>query len=252
MASSTNYSILLDAEFRASQIQKSLNNVLKGTKVTVGVSAKGAQEATQAIGNLDQAGQDAGLTYQALNKILTTSIDIISSMADQVFELDDALVDFRKVSDLEGRALDTYVSKLSESREMVARTTSELVGAATEFRKSGFNDEDAANLAVVASMLQNVADSELTAGEASNFIVSQLKAFNLEASDAQHIVDALNEVSNNFAVSSSDLSTNIVKASAALATGNTTYEESLGLFTAIVEITRNGARAARGNLSLSV
>lgn len=71
---------------------------------------------------------------------------------------------------------------------------SELVGAATEFRKSGFNDEDAANLAVVASMLQNVADSELTAGEASNFIVSQLKAFNLEASDAQHIVDALNEV----------------------------------------------------------
>lgn len=129
---------------------------------------------------------------------------------------------------------------------------SELVGAATEFRKSGFNDEDAANLAVVASMLQNVADSELTAGEASNFIVSQLKAFNLEASDAQHIVDALNEVSNNFAVSSSDLSTNIVKASAALATGNTTYEESLGLFTAIVEITRNGARAARGNLSLSV
>lgn len=129
---------------------------------------------------------------------------------------------------------------------------SELVGAATEFRKSGFNDEDAAQLAVVASMLQNVADSELTAGEASNFIVSQLKAFNLEASDAQHIVDALNEVSNNFAVSSSDLSTNIVKASAALATGNTTYEESLGLFTAIVEITRNGARAARGNLSLSV
>lgn len=194
MASSANYSILLDAEFKAAQIQKSLNDILKGTKVTVGVSADGAQEATQAVENLDQAGQDAGLTYQALNKILTTSIDILSSMADQVFELDDALVEFRKVSDLEGQALDTYVEKLSESREMVARTTSELVGAATEFRKSGFNDDDAAQLAVVASMLQNVADSELSAGEASNFIVSQLKAFNLEASDASHVVDALNEV----------------------------------------------------------
>lgn len=194
MASSANYSILLDAEFKAAQIQKSLNDILKGTKVAVSVSADGAQEATQAIENLDQAGQDAGLTYQALNKILTTSIDILSSMADQVFELDDALVEFRKVSDLEGQALNTYVEKLSESREMVARTTSELVGAATEFRKSGFNDDDAAQLAVVASMLQNVADSELSAGEASNFIVSQLKAFNLEASDASHVVDALNEV----------------------------------------------------------
>ena len=98
-----------------------------------------------------------------------------------------------------------------------------------EFKKSGFNDEDAANLALVATKYQNVADDAITAGEASNVIISQMKAFNIEAQDSEHIVDALNEVSNRFAVSSSDLSNNLGKASAALATGNSTYEETLGL-----------------------
>lgn len=104
-----------------------------------------------------------------------------------------------------------------------------MVEAATEFRKSGFSEDDAANLALVATQLQNVADDALSAGTASNFIISQLKAFNLEASESQHVIDALNEVSNRFAVSSSDLSTNLGKASAAMATGNATYEETLGL-----------------------
>ena len=75
-----------------------------------------------------------------------------------------------------------------------------MVQAATEFKKAGYNEKDSMELARVASMYQNVADVELTAGEAANFIVSQMKAFNLTAQDSEHIIDAVNEVSNNFAV----------------------------------------------------
>jgi TP901 family phage tail tape measure protein len=63
-----------------------------------------------------------------------------------------------------------------------------------EFKKSGFNEQDSMKLARVASMYQNVADQELTAGEAANFIVSQMKAYNMTASDSEHIIDAVNEV----------------------------------------------------------
>ena len=125
-----------------------------------------------------------------------------------------------------------------------------MVDAATEFKKSGFSDDDAAILARVASEYQNVADEQLSAGEAANFIISQMKAFNMTAADAEHIIDAVNEVSNNTAVSSADLATNIGKASAALAVGNNTYEETLALMTGIVEITRSGTKAARGLVSV--
>lgn len=125
-----------------------------------------------------------------------------------------------------------------------------MVEAATEFKKSGFSDEDSAQLAKVASLYQNIADEQISAGEASNFIISQMKAFNLTADDSEHIIDAVNNVSNNMAVSSADLATNIGKASAALATGNNTYEETLALLTGITEITRSGTKAARGLVSI--
>lgn len=104
-----------------------------------------------------------------------------------------------------------------------------MVEAATEYRKSGFGDEDAANLALVATMYQNVADESISAADSAGFIIAQMKAFNIEAEDATHIIDAVNAVSNNYAVSSSDLANNLGKVSSALAVGGNSFEETLGL-----------------------
>ena len=125
-----------------------------------------------------------------------------------------------------------------------------MVEAATGFRKSGFSDEDAANLALVATMYQNVADESISAADSAGFIIAQMKAFNIEAEDATHIIDAVNEVSNNYAVSSSDLANNLGKVSSALAVGGNSFEEVLGMMTAITEITRNSSTAARGLVSV--
>lgn len=104
-----------------------------------------------------------------------------------------------------------------------------MVEAATEFRKSGFGDEDSANLAQVASMFQNVADDAISAGEASSFIIAQMTAFDIEAEKAIGIIDSINEVSNRYAVSSSQLSDSLgIVASTSAAMGNS-MEETLGL-----------------------
>lgn len=125
-----------------------------------------------------------------------------------------------------------------------------MVEAATEFRKSGFSDEDAADLALVATMYQNVADESISAADSAGFIIAQMKAFNIEAENATHIIDAVNEISNNYAVSSSDLANNLGKVSSALAVGGNSFEEVLGMMTAITEITRNSSTAARGLVSV--
>ena len=125
-----------------------------------------------------------------------------------------------------------------------------MVEAATGFRKSGFSDEDAASLALVATMYQNVADESISAADSAGFIIAQMKAFNIEAENATHIIDAVNEISNNYAVSSSDLANNLGKVSSALAVGGNSFEEVLGMMTAITEITRNSSTAARGLVSI--
>lgn len=125
-----------------------------------------------------------------------------------------------------------------------------MVEGATEFRKNGFNDQDAAQLAQVSAMFQNVADEEMSAGESASFLISQLIAFNQNTGDvagnANHIADAINEVANNFAVGTGDLATGLkIVASTSSAMGNS-LEQTIGLMTAITEQTKNSSKAARG------
>lgn len=221
-----------------------------GVYTNIGRSAKENTKHVQKFGSTTLDVTKKVVQFGAVTAVIRGVTAGMGSMVQNVFDLDSALTEFKKVSDLSGESLQKYADNAYEVGRTVAKTGVEMVEAATEFRKSGFSDKDSMELARVASMYQNVADVELSAGEAANFIVSQMKAFNMTAGDAEHIIDAVNEVSNNFAVSSADIATNIGKASAALATGNVTYEQSIGLMTGMTEITRNGAKAARGLVSI--
>ena len=106
-------------------------------------------------------------------------------------DFDSALIEFRKVSDLAGESLTNYVAKLAEMGEITGSTMQAMVEAATEFRKSGFSDEDSAKLASIAEKYRNIADEEISAGESASFIIAQMKAFNIEADQAEHIIDAV-------------------------------------------------------------
>lgn len=120
-----------------------------------------------------------------------------------------------------------------------------MVDAAGEFRKNGFNDQDAATLARTAAMFQNVSDEAISAGDSASFIISQMIAFGIEAENAQSIVDKVNEVANRFSVSSGDLSKALgIVASTSAAMGNS-IDQTLGVVTAITEQTRNASKSAR-------
>ena len=79
------YSILVDAEFDTRRIQDKLNKAVKGVKVNV----QGKKE----IEGLGKAMEDTSLTFQAANEVFSKSIDVISSMVEQVFEMDSALTE---------------------------------------------------------------------------------------------------------------------------------------------------------------
>lgn len=73
-----------------------------------------------------------------------------------------------------------------------------MVEAATEFRKNGFNDEDAAQLGQIALMYQNVSDEAISAGDSASFIIAQLTAFGDSMTEfstagdkATHVINAV-------------------------------------------------------------
>ena len=126
-----------------------------------------------------------------------------------------------------------------------------MVEAATEFRKNGFNDSDAATLAKTATMFQNVSDEAISAGDSASFIISQMIAFGIEAENAQSIIDKVNQTSNEFSVSSGDLAKALgIVASTSSAMGNS-LDETLGMVVAMTEQTRSASKSARGLNTIS-
>jgi len=123
-----------------------------------------------------------------------------------------------------------------------------MVQASTEFKKSGYSDEDSAELAQIAMLYSNIADAELSAGDSASYIISQMKAFGYTtAQEAQSIIDKTNEVSNNFAVSSSDISGALTKTSSAMSAYGNDINETIALVTAGTEIlSGNAGKVSRG------
>ena len=106
------YSILVDVNLQTKQIQEQLNKV-KCAKIDLDSSS--IRQASKDI-------QDLELNFNSANEVLSKTIDIVSSLASQVLELDTSITEFRKVSDLSGSALDDYVSTLSKMGLAVGRT----------------------------------------------------------------------------------------------------------------------------------
>lgn len=127
MASNNDYSILAKVVLDLNNVQSQLNNAAK--KVTFKVDGKGIRSVTAELDTMSTATQqaskhaeDLGLTYQQARLIMDKCVDTISSMVEQVYTLNSAMTEFKKVSDLRGSGLEDYVQSLSEMGKTVART----------------------------------------------------------------------------------------------------------------------------------
>lgn len=257
MANSNLYRINLQARVDTKTIKAQIAQIEKSTTLNVKVNSAGATQTVKEMNKVNRSTMTASAAFVDITKkvaLFGAATSIIGGFTaacgaamQAVLDFDKSLTEMKKVSSLSGQELDNYTKKLAELGEQTARSRSEMVDASTEFIKSGFSEDDAAELARVATMMQNVADSEMDAGTAANFITSQLKAFKLDAADAETILDGLNEVSNNFAVSSTDISSGLSKTSSAMGALGNDYQQTIGLLTAGTEILQNqSGKVARG------
>lgn len=214
-----------------------INAKINGSKNTKQATTSGS---TKLLENSDSDGLISKVSKWYLAQIPIRLLgQALRETKDAVTEFDASLTEFKKVSDLGGSSLQTYVDELGELGLTVARTRAEMTDLATEFKKSGFSDEEAKNLSQVGAMYQNVADSEVSASKAAGFITSQIRAFNMEAESGIKVVDKVNEVSNNFAVSSTNIADGMSKTSSAFASFGNDIDQTIALITAGTEILAN-------------
>ena len=121
----SNYSVIIDAELELKKAKQQLNEFKKDNNLNLDLRVTGGKslrEATSQTQDLDNSTKDLMFTYQQLRQVLDSVIDVTEKMYTSVKNLDDAQTEFKKVSDLNGQALDNYTTKLSDMGKSVART----------------------------------------------------------------------------------------------------------------------------------
>ena len=117
------WKINVGVKLDTSKIQSDLNKALQSKSTTVKVKTDGSMsKLTGETNRLNQSTQDVINTYQVFSQILNKSVEAIKSMASATIELDSAITEFKKVSDLSGKSLDSYVNNLTKVGQSVART----------------------------------------------------------------------------------------------------------------------------------
>lgn len=232
-------------ENSAKDIQKQINSIVKGQDLSIKADSKQVNSLTKSLQNLGSEAKNAKSHTQGLSDIIDKFSrwqivgdtihgvrDAMKDMVQQVFDLDQSLTELDKVTDLSSDGLQKLADDAFTVGERIGATGKDILDATTIFAQAGHGAKEALDLSEQATILKNVSEAGATAEGSANTLIATMKAFKLEASDSGHVVDALNEVSNKYAVSVNDLSTAIRKSSASMAAGNNSLEETFGLVAA--------------------
>lgn len=168
-----------------------------------------------------------------------------------VIEIDSALTELKKVTDETDSTYDSFLQNMSKTASVVGSTVSELTTMAAEWARLGYSIEDSAKLAESTAILLNVSEFD-NATEASKALISTMQAFSYTADKSQHVVDILNEVGNNYAVSSDGLATALQDSASALMEGGNNLEQSVALIAAANKVVQdpNSVGSALRTISL--
>ena len=111
-----------------------------------------------------------------------------------VREIDDALVELRKVTDETAETYDQFLQTAAKTGEKLGATIAEVTEATSTFAKLGYTIEQSTEMAEAALVYKNVGDNIASTEDAADSIISTLKGFGLESSETMRIVDRFNEV----------------------------------------------------------
>lgn len=175
---------------------------------------------------------------------LQEAIQAIRQGVTYVREIDSALTELKKVTEGTEEDYNRFLQTMSKTASVIGSTTSELTTMAAEWARLGYSMEESAKLAESTGVLLNVSEFS-DATQASEALISTMQAFQYTADDSMHVVDILNEVGNNYAISSDGIATALKTSASALMEGGNNLEQATALVAAANRVVQDPSSVGR-------
>lgn len=134
------------------------------------------------------------LTTLSATTIIGTIMREIRQMVEAVKEIDTSMTELRKVTDETDARYEKFLTDAATRAKALSATISDTVSATADFARLGLSIDEAEAAADAAIVYKSVGDNIESIGDAAESIISTMKAFGIEATDAMSIVDKFNKV----------------------------------------------------------
>lgn len=211
-----------------------LDNQFKNLKSRISAEGlTGNSMWTELTRGFKQIGQFA-LTYGVIQN---TAMQLPSKIISAVTDVDSAMTNLYKVTDETDQRYQKFLNNAGNTSKSLGRDMSSYINQTAEWAKLGYSLSDSEQLSKLSSIYANV--GEVGDETAVSDMVTAMKAFNMQASDAQKIIDSYNRLGNEFAVTSADIGEGISNSASSLATASNDFDQSVAMITGMAEITQS-------------
>ena len=192
---------------------------------------------TELTRGFKQIGQFA-LTYGVIQN---TAMQLPSKIISAVTDVDSAMTNLYKVTDETDQRYQKFLNNAGNTSKYLGRDMSSYINQTAEWAKLNYSLSDSEQLSKLSSIYANV--GEVGDETAVSDMVTAMKAFNIQASDAQKIIDSYNRLGNEFAVTSADIGEGISNSASSLATAGNDFDQATSMIVGMSEITQSANEA---------
>lgn len=229
-----------DAVNKAKESLKGIVNDIKEQDIPVNpLSKKGALswlgEGMDTFGKrLSWMNADLFARFFSFNDIIRYSRELINV----VESVDTSMKELQKVTGETDSTMQDAFSVSANTAKSLGSSITDVVDSTADWARLGYSLPDAENLAKTTTMYQNIAKG-ITQESASEYMVSTLQGFHIAADQSESVLDAINEVANNYAIDQAGIGEALERSAASFNASGTSLNEAIALVTATNETLQN-------------
>ena len=196
--------------------------------------------------------------YFSVSMAVMYTTRALRDMFNQVVAIDKAMTELKKVTNESDAAYNRFLSNASSRAKEIGTTIDGLVSSTADFARLGYSFKESQGLAEVANIYAVVGDEVEGVEGATQSLISTMAAFKDEMSGmsdsdfAMSIIDKMNEVGNNFAISSGGIGEALQRSASSMAAANNTLDETIALITAANEVAQNPEKVGNAMKTISM
>lgn len=212
---------------------------------------------TQSVKPLSSYISEMGQKFRSLSQYLVSNFGFqalttgVRSGVESIKELDSAMTELKKTSDGTKQEYRDFTTQARTDAKDIGSTTTQITSSAADWSRLGYSLKDSQTMAKNTGILKNVSEFA-DINEATDAMVGIMQAYNYKPDDSMKLIDQLNQIGNNFSISTSDLAKGLQISGSALEVGGNNIEQSMALITAYNSSIQDVSQAARAARTVSM